>query len=73
MIEEARITASDSINPDELTVDDVSVSVSTDSDDQDNLPMKLTGVSKLCATRWLVCTPALRDVLRAYDAIQVAF
>ena len=33
MIAEARITASDSINPDKLTVDDVSESVSTDSDD----------------------------------------
>ena len=37
------------------------------------MPIKPTGVRKLCATRWLARTPALRDVLHAYDAIQVAF
>ena len=35
--------------------------------------MKPTGVRKLCSTRWLARTPALRDMLCAYDAIQVAF
>ena len=32
-----------------------------------------TGVRKLCATRWLARTPALQDVLRAYDALQLCF
>ena len=34
---------------------------------------KPTGVRKLCLTRWLARTPALQDVLRAYDALQVSF
>jgi len=32
-----------------------------------------TGVKKLCATTWLARTPALQDVLRAYDALQICF
>ena len=34
---------------------------------------KSTGIRKLCLTRWLARTPALQDVLRAYDALQVFF
>ena len=35
--------------------------------------MSGTGVRKLCATGWLARTPALQDVLRSYDALQMCF
>jgi hypothetical protein len=66
MIENKRIAREESIDANVFVELE---EMESDSDVHD--VTKPTGVRKLCLTRWLARTPALQDVLRAYDALQV--
>jgi Domain of unknown function (DUF4371)/OTU-like cysteine protease/hAT family C-terminal dimerisation region len=75
MVEEKRILADETVEPDDIARN---VSVDTDSNEiemkEGNVQKSaMNGVRKLSMTRWLARTPALQDVLRGYDALQVAF
>lgn len=69
MIEDKRIASEESIE----VGDFVDLEEEPNSESPVNDLIKVVVVRKLCLTRWLARTPALQDVLRAYDALQVFF
>jgi hAT family C-terminal dimerisation region len=71
-IENKRIAEEESIDVEILVENEDEESDETIAKNQTSTSAS-AGVRKLCLTRWLARNPALQDVLRAYDVLQVSF